>query len=92
MTRNFEPSPGHDMTDDDEDDDDNMNYMEYHMYLDERERKERERLKEYSGRVPQQRKMMRGGAKDSESNLQELHEEENEEERKVKNKPKVRNL
>ena len=83
-------SQGHDMTDDDDDNtdenfNDEANYMEehYHNYM-----VARERLQEFSGRVPQQRKKK---ATDSENNPQQQHREaRNDEEDKVKNKPKVR--
>ena len=78
------------MTDDDDDNtdenfNDEANYMEehYHNYT-----VARERLQEFSGRVPQQRKKK---ATDSENNPQQQHREaRNDEEDKVKNKPKVR--
>lgn len=78
------------MTDDDDDNTDEnfneeANYMEEHYnYM-----VARERLQEFSGRVPQQRKKK---ATDSEHNPQQQHREvRKDEENKVKNKPKVRN-
>jgi hypothetical protein len=77
------------MTDDDEDDDTDenfteTNYMEehYHNYM-----AERERLQEFPGRVPHQRKRK---ATDSEHNPQQQCEGREDEEEEVKNKPKVR--
>lgn len=73
------------MTDDEDDDaDENFpeaNYMDehYNNYM-----VERERLQEFPGRVPQQRKRK---ATDSESNPQQYGRNEEE---KEKNKPKVR--
>jgi hypothetical protein len=84
----------HQMTDDDEDDDDTdenfteTNYMEehYHNYM-----AERERLQEFPGRVPHQRKRK---ATDSEHNPQQQQQQQCEgredKEEEVKNKPKVR--
>ena len=72
------------MTDDEDDDTDEnfpeANYMEehYNNYM-----LERERLQEFPGRVPQQRKRK---ATDSESNPQQYDDKEE----KEKNKPKVR--
>lgn len=55
----------------------------YHNYM-----VARERLQEFSGRVPQQRTKK---ATDSENNPQQQHREvSKDEEEKVKNKPKVR--
>lgn len=75
--------------DEDEDDDSDENFAEANL-MDEHYQNymiARERLQEFSGRVPQQRKKKA----DSENNpQQQFHKVRNDEEGKVKSKPKVR--